>query len=244
MNDAAGAAGSAGGTLAGVETIREFRVITNGYDAEYGRHTGGVISAVTKSGTNDFHGSVFEFLRNDDLDAANWADAARGDGTKPEFIRNQFGFAVGGPVVSDRTFFFGSYEGLRENLGQTKTFDVPSPDARAGILGGEAVAIDPRSKPFLDSYPLPNGAIDGDEGIYAEGRARPTNQDFWSAKLDHRFSDSDSDSDPSAAGSSSTILIVTIPTVSTRSNNMPPSPGLSIPNSCTSFRRPCSARRW
>lgn len=194
MNDAAGAAGSAGGTLAGVETIREFRVITNGYDAEYGRHTGGVISAVTKSGTNDFHGSVFEFLRNDNLDAANWADAARGDGTKPEFIRNQFGFAVGGPVVSDRTFFFGSYEGLRENLGQTKTFDVPSPDARAGILGGEAVAIDPRSKPFLDSYPLPNGAIDGDEGIYAEGRARPTNQDFWSAKLDHRFSDSDSDS--------------------------------------------------
>ena len=78
MNDAAGAAGSAGGTLAGVETIREFRVTTNAYDAEQGRHTGGVISAVTRSGTNNIHGSVFEFLRNDNLDAANWADNARG----------------------------------------------------------------------------------------------------------------------------------------------------------------------
>ncbi|MCZ6751620.1 MAG: TonB-dependent receptor [Acidobacteria bacterium] len=192
MNDAAGAAGSAGGTLAGVETIREFRVIINAYDAEHGRHTGGVISAVTKSGSNSIHGSVFEFLRNDNLDAAKWEDNARGGGIKPEFIRNQYGFSLGGPIVRDRTFFFGSYEGLRENLGVTRTFDVPSPSAQDGILGGEEVPIDPVVKPFLESYPLPNGPIDGDEGVFAAARSRPTNQDFWSGRVDHRFSDSDS----------------------------------------------------
>ena len=192
MNDAAGAAGSAGGTLAGVETIREFRVTTNAYDAEQGRHTGGVISAVTRSGTNNIHGSVFEFLRNDNLDAANWADNARGGGIKPEFIRNQFGFALGGPIVPDRTFFFGSYEGLRENLGLTQSFEVPSPAARNGFLDGEELPIDPAVKPFLDSYPLPTGRISGDEGIFATGRSQPTNQNFWSGRVDHRFSDSDS----------------------------------------------------
>ncbi|HWP85592.1 MAG TPA: TonB-dependent receptor [Terriglobia bacterium] len=195
MNDAAGAAGSADGTIAGVETVREFRVITNAYDAEHGRHTGGVISAVTKSGTNNLHGSVFEFLRNDNLDAANWADNARGGGVKPEFRRNQFGFSLGGPVVRDKTFFFGSYEGLREFLGQTQTFNVPSLSARSGLLGASQTptAIDPDVKPFLDSFPLPNGAsINPDTTEFSEPRNRVTDHDFWAGKIDHHFSESDS----------------------------------------------------
>ena len=90
--------GSAQGLLVGVETVKEFRVLTTNYSAEYGRATGGVFIAVTKSGTNQFHGSGFEFLRNDVLDAANFFDNASGLGKGP-FRRNQFGFTVGGPVM-------------------------------------------------------------------------------------------------------------------------------------------------
>src|SRR6202008_3588825 len=99
QTDPARPPGPADGSSAGVETVREFRVITNAYDTEYGHHTGGVISAITKSGTNNYHGSIYEFLRNDNLDAANWADNARGGGEKPEFRRNQFGAALGAPVI-------------------------------------------------------------------------------------------------------------------------------------------------
>ncbi len=91
VNDAAGSSGSAAGTMAGVETVREFKVITNAYDAEYGQHVGGVVSAVTKSGTNDFHGSAFEFFRNDKLDAPDFDDNRLTAGEKPPYHRNQFG---------------------------------------------------------------------------------------------------------------------------------------------------------
>jgi hypothetical protein len=185
MNDAAGAAGSADGSIAGVETVREFRVITNAYDTEYGRHTGGVISAITKSGTNNYHGSIYEFLRNDNLDAANWADNARGGGEKPEFRRNQFGAALGAPLIKDRTFYFVNYEGLRESLGQTKTFQVPTLAQRAAGLGGQAI---PAVRPFLESYPLPNTGAN----IYAAGRDRVTNHNYWATRGDHKISDSTS----------------------------------------------------
>jgi hypothetical protein len=192
MNDAAGAAGSADGTLAGVETVREFRVITNAYDAEHGRHTGGVISAVTKTGTNQLHGSIFEFLRNDNLDAANFFDNARNDGEKPAFRRNQFGFSLGGPVVQDRTFFFGSYEGLRESLGETRTFNVPSLDARSGNLVAGAVQVNAKVRPFVESYPEPTESTSRDVGVFAEDRNQVTDHDFWAGRVDHRFSDADS----------------------------------------------------
>src|SRR5262249_12757215 len=110
--------GSAQGLLVGVETVKEVRVLTSAYSAEHGRATGGVFVAVTKSGTNDFHGSAFEFLRNDQLDARNFFDRCPDtdpkckSGGKPEFRRNQFGFTLGGPVIRNKTFFFGSYEGL------------------------------------------------------------------------------------------------------------------------------------
>src|ERR687896_1856147 len=104
-----GPAGSAAGTALGVETVREFRVESNAYSAEFGRNSGGQINAVSKSGTNSFHGSLYEFHRNDNFDARNFFDPER----KPEFKRNQFGGSVGGPIKKDKVFFFGGYESLR-----------------------------------------------------------------------------------------------------------------------------------
>ena len=91
------------------DAVQEFRVITNSYGAEFGRFAGGVIDVVTKSGTNSFHGSLFEFLRNDALNAKTWNATS-----KPPLRRNQFGGTFGGPVIKDKTFFFGSYSGLRQ----------------------------------------------------------------------------------------------------------------------------------
>src|SRR5215470_776402 len=107
--------GSVAGNNLGVDAILEFRVLTQNYSAEYGRTAGGVVSAVTRSGTNNIHGSIFEFFRNNALDAREFFDQG---GSKP-FHRNQFGGALGGPIRKDRTFFFGNYEGLRQNRTQT-----------------------------------------------------------------------------------------------------------------------------
>ena len=192
INDAAGTSGSAAQTVAGVETVREFRVVTNAYDAEYGRHTGGVISAVTKSGTNELHGSAFEFMRNDNLDAAKWEDNAFNDGQKAEFKRNQFGGSLGGPIIRDRTFFFGSFEGMREREGNTATYTVPSLALRQAVANGTR-AIDPATKPYFEAYPLPNGrVIDADRADYTISNGNVTNQDYYSGRVDHRFSDADS----------------------------------------------------
>jgi len=188
INNASRTVGSVAGTVAGVETVREFQVITNAYDAEYGRHTGGVISAVTKSGTNEIHGSLFEFLRNSKLDARNFFDAEI-----PPFKRNQFGGSVGGPIRKDRTFFFGSYEGLRERLGLTLTSVVPGVEMRSGFLRSQFIGVDPVIKPYLESYPVPNNP-DRSDGTanYSAAYTRPTSQDFGTARIDHRFSDADS----------------------------------------------------
>ncbi|MDA2935294.1 carboxypeptidase regulatory-like domain-containing protein, partial [Acidobacteria bacterium AH-259-D05] len=188
--------GSAARTVLGVETVREFSILSNTYSAEFGG-AGGVINAVTKSGTNAFHGSVFWFLRNDNLDASNFFDAPiRDDASgsfirkaKPEFKRNQFGFTVGGPIVPDRTFFFGSYEGLRERLGTTRIEEVPSLDARAGNI----VPIDPLVRPYLELYAVPNGEDLGDgtaENLFSVNE--PTNENYFLVKIDHTFSESDS----------------------------------------------------
>ena len=131
MNDFTNSpAGSAAGTTLGTETVREFRVEANAYGAEFGRSPGGQINVITKSGTNDFHGSAYEFHRNDALDARNYYDPVE----KPDFRRNQFGFTLGGPVRRDRTFFFVGYEGLRESLGRTISTVVPNEAARSGVL--------------------------------------------------------------------------------------------------------------
>ena len=122
--------GGVSGDSLGVEAIREFRVLTHNFSAEYGQAGGAVIQAVTKSGTNEFHGNVFEFHRNSALDARNFFDRPPGDPTvrskPPQFIKNQFGFTIGGPIVTDKTFFFGSFEGLRQRLAETSFFTVPN----------------------------------------------------------------------------------------------------------------------
>jgi hypothetical protein len=152
-----GPAGSAAGTALGMDTVREFRVETNSYSAEFGRAIGGQINVITKSGTNQFAGGLFEFHRNDALDARNYFDT----GDKPGFLRNQFGGTAAGPIVRDRAFFFIGYEALRENLGRTILTVVPDDDARLGNLPSGPVTIDPAIQPYLDEYPRANGEILG-----------------------------------------------------------------------------------
>src|SRR4029078_11796823 len=113
---------SLSGVLLGVDTIQEFSVQTHGYSAEFGRAAGGVMSSVTKSGTNQIHGSVFEFHRDDALDSRNFF--AQGD--LPAFQRDRFGGTFGGPVVQNRLFYFGSYEQLRERNAVTQHARLPN----------------------------------------------------------------------------------------------------------------------
>ena len=154
MNDFTnGPAGSAAGTALGLDTIREFRVQSNAYSAEFGRNSGGQINVLTKSGTNRFSGNGFEFHRNDALDTRNYFDTA----DKPDFWRNQFGGTVGGPIAVDRAFFFLGYEGLIERLGRTISTVVPDDNARLGILPTGTVPIDPAVQPYLREFPVANG---------------------------------------------------------------------------------------
>ncbi len=134
-----GAPGSVLGGNLGVDAIQEFSVLTSNYSAEYGKTSGGVINAITRSGTNQIHGSVYEFLRNSALDARNYFDA----GTIPPFKRNQFGGAVGGPIIKNRTFFFADYEGIRQSKGITSFTTVPSAAARSGSVCSVPQGADP-----------------------------------------------------------------------------------------------------
>lgn len=190
--------GGATGAALGVEAIREFRVLTNSYSAEFGRNAGAIVMTVTQSGSNEFHGSVFEFHRNDVFDAKNFFDAK--DRPIPEFKRNQFGAAIGGPIVKDRTFFFFNYEGLRERFGPTATAVVPDADARKGLLPDPNdpskkifVGVDPKVKPFLDLFPLPNlrPSLGDGTGVWTGTGKRATEEDYFVVKIDHKFSEKD-----------------------------------------------------
>src|SRR2546429_656674 len=210
--------GSASGNLLGVEMLREFRVLTGAYSAEYGRYSGGVITAVTKSGSNELHGNLYEFHRNDNLDARNFFDrkSKPDDPRLPEFKRNQFGATLGGPIIRNRTFFFGGYEGLRQRKGESRVAVVPNADVHRGILpcprvrpaagftGSQApcnsadapaytVNISPSVRPFLDLYPLPNGADfgDGTAQLFSNPK-RPIDEDYTMGRVDHNFSNADS----------------------------------------------------
>ena len=185
--------GAVTGANLGVEAIQEFQVITNTNSAEYGRSAGGTISAVSRSGTNEHHGSLFWFHRNDNLDASNFFDNKAGV-PKPEFRRHQFGAAVGGPIAQDKVFYFFNYEGLREVLGVTSSSRVPSLDARNGILVGEPgpISIDPGTQVVLDTYPLPNGEVSGDTARFIAATSPETTQDFFVAKVDQELNDAHS----------------------------------------------------
>ena len=190
-----GPAGSAAGTTLGTETVREFRVETNSYSAEYGRNFGGQVLVATKSGGNEWTGSLFEYHRNDRLDAPNYFD----QGVTPDFRRNQFGATLGGPLRKDRTFFFLGYEGLREKLGRNVSTVVPDLAARQGLLPDPTdpavfrdVGVAPAVRPYLDAFPLPNGRSLG--GGLAELRFpfdQTIDQNFLQARVDHNISSKD-----------------------------------------------------
>ena len=180
--------GSILGVVLGVEAVQEFSVVTSSAPASYGRTAGGVINSITRSGTNEFHGSVYEFLRNSALDARNFFDPSN----VPAFRRNQFGADAGGPIVRDRTFIFGDYEGVRQNLTTTQVDVVPSLAARSGQLTSGPVTVDPRVKPYLALYPLPNGAVNGDTGIFNLATPQTTREDFFTTRIDHTIGKNDS----------------------------------------------------
>lgn len=191
INDYAnGGPGSVIGTNLGVDAIREFSVVTSNYSAEYGKTSGGVVNATTRSGTNQFHGDAYEFLRNSALDSRNYFDGA----TIPPFKRNQFGASAGGPLRRDRTFIFGDYEGIRESLGTTNSIIVPSANARQGILSTGNVTVDPAVQKYLGLYPSPNGPLSasGDTGQYRFANEQLINEDFFTIRADQKMSDKDS----------------------------------------------------
>src|SRR5438128_2617870 len=185
-----GAPGSVLGDNLGVDAVEQFSVLGSNYPAQYGRTTGGVINAVTRSGTNAFHGSVYEFLRNSALDARNFFDARI-----PPFKRNQFGGSLGGPVHKDRTFVFADYEGLRQSLGVTHVNTVPSVAARKGMLSTGPVQVDPAISRYLEAfYPLPNGPLlgSGDTGIFSFAGQQVTTENYFTTKIDRKLSERDS----------------------------------------------------
>ena len=161
-----------------LENIQEFRVDSNTYTAEYGTGTGGQVSVITKSGSNQFHGSVFEYLRNDALDARNFFDQAE----KSPLRLNQFGGSIGGPIVREKTFFFLSYEGNRQRSGLNILEAVPSDAARA-----RAVAS---IQPALAAFPRGNFSTSDPDFDVAYLQTRSIiNENAFGFRLDHKFND-------------------------------------------------------
>jgi len=192
-----GTPGSSSGLLLGVDAVREFQVLTSNYTAEYGGNSGAVVNMITKSGTNEFHGSAYAFHRNDNLDARNFFDIP----DKPEFKRNQFGVSLGGPIKSDRLFFFGNYEGVRARRGVTSLALVPDENAHRGMIpnaqgGLTQVQVAASTRPFLDLYPLPNanplldsrGNPTGLGNLFVPGSNR-VNQDYFMGRVDYNVSE-------------------------------------------------------
>jgi hypothetical protein len=183
-----------GGNL-GVDAVAEFSVLTTNQGAEYGRTSGGVISAINRSGTNRLHGSAYEFLRNSALDARNFFD---GPSIAP-FRRNQFGVSAGGPIRKDKTFIFADYEGLRQSLGLSTVDNVPSLTARSGMLCNPPdcttftnVTVAPLVKPYLAFYPLPDpNQAAGDIQIFSFSGSQIVTENFFTTRVDQRFSEKD-----------------------------------------------------
>lgn len=184
INDYANTApGSSLGTNLGVDAIQEFSVQTSTLAAEYGKVSGGVVNAITRSGTNLIHGSAYYFIRNSALDARNFFDSTRHNALP--FRRNQYGASLGGPIRKNQTFWFVDFEGLRESLASTAIATVP----QAGIRSTAVPAI----QPYLAIYPVPNGTLsaNGLTGQYIFPSTRVSHDDFVTGKVDHRFSNID-----------------------------------------------------
>lgn len=179
---------SLSGVLLGVDTVQEFSVQTHGYNAEFGRAAGGIMSSVTKSGTNRIRGSLFEFHRDDGLDERNYFAT----GELPAFQRDQFGGTAGGPIVKNKLFYFGAYEGLRERNAVTRFARLPNALAHQGIVpdaNGNPVnvGVHPQARPYLDLlYPIPTGKDFGDgTAEFEHSHQDPTDEHFGVAKFDY-----------------------------------------------------------
>jgi hypothetical protein len=190
-----------GGTsqeLLGVDAVREFNVLRDSYGAEYGKRPGAQVLIVTQSGTNAFHGSLYEFLRNSAFDARNFFDPA----SVPGFQRNQFGAALGGPIRKDKTFVFGNFEGLDQHLHQTGVDLVPDNNARNGLLPCALVSgttcpasglIAVPISPLINAWPAPTPGAPDFGGI-SEAFNSPLQtirDDFGTARLDQVFGKND-----------------------------------------------------
>jgi hypothetical protein len=181
---------SLSGVLLGVDTVQEFSVQTHGYSAEFGRAAGGIMSAVTKSGTNRIRGSVFEFHRDDSLDSRNFF----AEGELPDFQRDQYGGSVGGPIFKNKLFFFGAYEKLRERNAFTRFARLPNALAHQGIVPDASgnlvnVGVHPTVAPYLSLlFPIPDGEDFGDgTAELAHSHQDPTDEHFGVAKFDYNL---------------------------------------------------------
>ena len=179
--------------LLGVEAVREFNVLGDTYSAEYGKRAGGQINIVTSSGTNRWHGDLFEFLRNSDLDARNFFDQTIGT---PPFKRNQFGGILGGPIKKDKLFFFVNYEGFRQALAVSSTAVVPSALARQGLLpnGSSVPNLKAGILPFANAFwPAPSTPDLGNgTAISYSNPPQHVREDFGLARIDYTISSRDS----------------------------------------------------
>jgi hypothetical protein len=193
-NDYTNAApGSVAGVNLGVDAIREFSMVTANSTAEYGLNSGGVVNAVTKSGTNAFHGDAYLFLRDEDFDARNFFSA-----TRTNFRRDQFGASGGGPIKKDKIFIFGDYEGLRQFTSLPFEDTVPSQDARNGIFHNAdgtttMFTVDPKVVPFLPLWPLPNAGLSspGNIGFFLTSGPSPIHENYLFIKGDDVISTKD-----------------------------------------------------
>src|SRR5580692_9487888 len=192
----------ASGFFLGLNELEEVQVLTQTFNAEYGGHGGAVIDMVTKSGTNQFHGSLWELYRGASLDARNYFDL--GSNPIPQFVRNQFGAGMGGPLKRDHTFFFVNYEGFRQVQATTAIATVPDALAHQGLLpsasnpsacsninpsGCIAIPMNPLIQPFLNLLPVSNGPDNGDgTGELITANKSATREDHGMVRIDHNFS--------------------------------------------------------
>ena len=174
---------SAAGVQLGADAVLQVHVFSPQYGAEYGRGSGGVLNSITRSGTNEFHGAFFEYFRNSKLDARNFFNP----GPEPlPFKRNQFGFTLSGPIRREKTYFMGSFEGMRNRLTTPQIDFFPDEQARRGPVA-------PTIAPYLALFPLPNGgSIGGGIGINSASQFLPTDENFFTVRLDHSISERDS----------------------------------------------------
>ncbi|MBI4463124.1 MAG: TonB-dependent receptor, partial [Acidobacteria bacterium] len=186
---------SAAGVQLGSDAVLQVQVFSANYGADYGRASGGVLNSITRSGTPELHGSLFEYFRNSKLDARNFFDP---DPEPPPFKRNQFGFTLTGPLQKRRTFFMASFEAMRDRLTEANIDYYPDQPARMGIITETdgtitRVPVNPRVVPYLELIPVPRGALVG-RGIaeYVGIRFLPTDENFFTTRVDHQIAERDS----------------------------------------------------